>query len=184
MSTDWLLPGAKQDGQSVDAGWRLVGQPLITGVRIKELRHVPTGYGWLSEVWRRDWGLDELPVDQVFQSSLAPGGVSAWHAHAETTDRLYVNHGMMRVVLYDARQDSPTCGLVQQALFGTLRPGLVVVPPRVWHGVQNLHSAPGSLLNLVDRAYRYEGPDHWRLPPDAPEIPYRFTAAIASSQLW
>jgi glycosyltransferase involved in cell wall biosynthesis len=31
------------------------------------------------------------------------------------------------------------------------------------------------LLNLVDNAYRYEDPDHWRLPPDSPQVPYRFT---------
>jgi dTDP-4-dehydrorhamnose 3,5-epimerase len=27
---------------------------------------------------------------------------------------------------------------------------------------------------MVDRAYTYEDPDHWRLPPDTREIPYRF----------
>ncbi len=184
MTGDWLLPGAKQDGQTVDAEWRHVGRPRIAGVEIKEVRHVPTGYGWLTEVWRRDWGVDALPVDQVFQSTLGPGGLSAWHAHAETTDRLFVNQGMMRIVLYDARRDSPTFGTVQETQLGALRPGLVLVPPRVWHGVQNVHPAPSSVLNLVDRAYRYQGPDHWRLPPDSPEIPYRFTTRVASSELW
>jgi dTDP-4-dehydrorhamnose 3,5-epimerase len=184
MSSEWLLPGAKQDGPTVDADWCPVDQPCIAGVRIKEIRNVPTGYGWLSEVWRGDWALDELPVDQVFQSTLALGGVSAWHAHAETTDRIFVNHGMIRLVLYDARRDSPTFGLVQPVLSGMLRPRLIVVPPRVWHGVQNVHDRPSSLLNLVDRAYRYESPDHWRLPPDTPEIPYRFMARPTSSELW
>ena len=67
---------------------------------------------------------------------------------------------------------------------GTVRPGLVVVPPRVWHGVQSVHAGSSSLLNLVDRAYRYERPDHWRLPPDTDEIPYRFTTSRATSGLW
>jgi dTDP-4-dehydrorhamnose 3,5-epimerase len=54
----------------------------------------------------------------------------------------------------------------------------------VWHGVQNVHPGPSSVLNLVDRAYRYEAPDHWRLPPDTAEIPYRFAADRATSTLW
>lgn len=32
-------------------------------------------------------------------------------------------------------------------------------------------------VNDIDRAYRYEDPDHWRLPADTGEIPYRFCNA-------
>jgi dTDP-4-dehydrorhamnose 3,5-epimerase len=41
--------------------------------------------------------------------------------------------------------------------------------------VQNIGDGPAAVLNAVDRAYDYEDPDHWRLPADTPEIPYRFT---------
>jgi dTDP-4-dehydrorhamnose 3,5-epimerase len=61
---------------------------------------------------------------------------------------------------------------------GMMRPGLVVVPPKVWHGVQNLADEPSSLVNLVDQAYRYENPDHWRVPPDSPHVPYRFRKLV------
>ena len=30
------------------------------------------------------------------------------------------------------------------------------------------------LINVVSEAYSYTEPDHWRLPPDAAEIPDRF----------
>ena len=33
---------------------------------------------------------------------------------------------------------------------------------------------PAVLLNLVNRAYQYEDPDHWRLPLGTDKIPYRF----------
>jgi dTDP-4-dehydrorhamnose 3,5-epimerase len=75
-------------------------------------------------------------------------------------------------VLYDARRDSSTGGLTNEFRFGERRPGLVVIPPGVWHGLRNLQSAPSVVVNLVDRAYAYDAPDHWRLPPDTPEIPY------------
>jgi dTDP-4-dehydrorhamnose 3,5-epimerase len=44
----------------------------------------------------------------------------------------------------------------------------------VWHGIQNLRQSPAVVLNLVDQAYSYEDPDHWRLPWDSPQIPFRF----------
>jgi len=50
----------------------------------------------------------------------------------------------------------------------------VVVPPGVWHGLIATGIVPALVLNLPDRAYAYEEPDHWRLPPDSPQIPYRF----------
>jgi hypothetical protein len=56
------------------------------------------------------------------------------------------------------------------------RPTLVVVPPGVFHGVKALGSQPAMLINMVDQAYAYDDPDHWRLPEDAREIPYRFSS--------
>jgi dTDP-4-dehydrorhamnose 3,5-epimerase len=75
-------------------------------------------------------------------------------------------------VLHDAREGSPTYGRINEFLFGSLRPALVVVPPGVWHGCQSISNERSSLVNLVDRAYRYEDPDQWRLPRNTPKIPY------------
>lgn len=171
---NWLVAGAVKDRQSITSDWEFTNQRLIHGVVLREVKNVPKGNGSLTEIFRRDWKTDDLPIDQVFQVVLTPGGLSAWHAHEVTTDRLFVTHGLIRVVLYDAREDSPTCGVVNEFKLGSMRPGLLVIPPKVWHGVQNIGDTTGALLNLVDQAYRYEDPDHWRIPPDSPEIPYRF----------
>jgi dTDP-4-dehydrorhamnose 3,5-epimerase len=169
------LPGAMRDHQSVSRDW----QPqldLIAGVTIKEVRNVQKDNGYLTEMWRDDWALSGAPIAQVFQASIEPGGISAWHVHRNATDRLFANHGFLKVVLYDAREGSSTHGSVNVLRCGTTRPMLIVVPPGVWHGVQNLGSTPALLLNMPDRAYAYESPDHWRLPPDSDQIPYSFTS--------
>jgi dTDP-4-dehydrorhamnose 3,5-epimerase len=168
----WCFKDAVPRPESVTTDWEWVGRPMIQGVVVKEVKNVPTGYGYLHEVWRDDWKLDEFPVRQVFQGVFEPGRISAWHAHAVTTDRLCVNRGRMRIVLYDARPDSPTFGLVNDLVLGELRPGIVIVPPKVWHGVQNVGSTHASLLNLVDEAYTYKEPDHWSIPSDSKSIPY------------
>jgi len=51
---------------------------------------------------------------------------------------------------------------------------LVIVPPGVWRAVGNLADHVSLLLNLVDQAYKYEDPDHYRLPIDTELIPYKF----------
>lgn len=170
----WALDGTVQDEQSITSEWALVNQRLIDGVVLREVKNVPTGYGYLTELFRMDWGLDSFGVDQVFQAVMDPGAVSAWHAHAVTTDRLFAAYGRLLVVLYDAREDSPTYGVVNKFRVGTVRPGMLVVPPKVWHGVKNIASTPSILVNVVDHAYRYEGPDHYRLPQETNRIPFRF----------
>lgn len=135
---------------------------------------MPKGRGHLTEIYRADWGLDAGVVGQVFQVWLGTGEISAWHVHRRALDRLFVNHGLIRIVLYDARAKSPSFRRLNVLCFGTPRPALVTVPPGVWHGLQNVSGEPSAVLNLVDRAYSYDDPDHWRLPPDTRRIPYRF----------
>ncbi len=184
IHNNWGLPGMTQDRQSVTRDWQAVDQSPIDGVTVVETKNVPLSRGHLTEIYRADWRLDPTAVAQVFQTTLEPGAVSAWHAHAQTTDRLFVSQGQIFIVLYDARRDSPTYGQLNRFIFGMVRPALVVVPAGVWHGVQNSPSGVGMLLNLVDRAYDYEQPDHYRLPFDSPEIPFQFRGASGGEFQW
>jgi len=171
----WSILGT-QDPQTVTSDWLPVEPVAIDGVRVKEVRNVPTGTGTLTEMFRTDWGLDDLPVTQVFQRTMEPHSISAWHAHDIATDRLFCGLGRVRIVLFDARTGSPSHGEVWTRIIGVERPQLVIVPPGVWHGVQSVTSAMSMVINIVDHAYGYEQPDHWRLPPDTDKIPYRFPA--------
>jgi dTDP-4-dehydrorhamnose 3,5-epimerase len=169
-----FIRGCVPDEPTVRADWT-PARPPIEGVVVKEVRNVPRRQGLLTEVYRKDWGLDGGRLEQVFQVVLAPRQVSAWHAHFSTLDRLFVTSGMLDVVLYDARRRSPTFGRINEFRFGVYRPALVTVPPGVWHGLHNAGPRQASVLNLVDRAYLYDGPDHWRLPWNTRLIPYQFT---------
>jgi dTDP-4-dehydrorhamnose 3,5-epimerase len=64
--------------------------------------------------------------------------------------------------------------LLSEYKIGAQRPLLIVIPPQVWHGVQNYSSDTAVLLNAVDYAYKYDDPDHWRVPLDSSDIPYSF----------
>ena len=168
-----LLKGAIKDEQGITADWKII-QDLIHGVALREVKNVPKYSGLLTEIYRSDWNLESGLIDQVFQVCLGPGAISEWHMHQYTTDRIFINQGMIQVVLYDGRKNSATFGRINEFKLGVYRPGLIIVPAGVWHAVRNIVNETSCLLNLVDKAYQYEDPDHWRLPADTNEIPYTF----------
>jgi dTDP-4-dehydrorhamnose 3,5-epimerase len=129
--------------------------------------------GWIPEV-----------VRQVFQTTIAPGGLSAWHVYELATDRLFVSQGLLKIVLFDGRASSPSHGRVNELRFANRAAGLGGRAPRgLARCSEHRERAPGLLLNVVDRAYCYEEPDHWRLPADTANIPYRFAPGPVSDAL-
>ena len=173
---DWLIQGAP-DPQLVNPNWEETNQTKIRGVEVRSVKHVVTNNGFLTEIFRGDWGLENRKIDQVFVRHLESGAVSAWHAHAATTDRLFCISGRVLIVLYDGRSNSDTARTLMQLRVGLERPSLVVVPSGVWHGIKNISSQPAILLNAVDQAYAYEAPDHWRIPANDVQIPFDFRTA-------
>ena len=174
MEKFWTIEGATKDKQSITSEWDFTGQQLIAGVVVRSVQNVIKKDGELTELYRRDWNVDDLPVDQVFQATLYPGAINAWHCHRYTTDRFFVSQGVLTLVFYDAREDSPSFGLINEFRVGEPRRALLTCPPGVFHGVQNHTSKTGIIVNIVDRAYQYEDPDHWRLPANSQDIPYEF----------
>ena len=168
-----MLSSARKDVQHVTSDWQRV-DPVIDGVATREVLHVPRDHGIITETYRPEWDPSGLPVVQVYQSRLFPSAIGAWSCHAKTVDRLFVNQGHLKVVLYDGREESATHGHLMELWVGDARPTFVVIPPGIWHGLQNLGTIDALVLNYPSRAYVYEDPDHYRLPYDSPEIPYQW----------
>jgi len=171
-----MLAGAVKDGQIVSVEWQAL-RKTIDGVSIREVLHVPRDHGVITEMYRREWDPTGLPVVHIYQSRLFPGAIGAWSCHTRSIDRLFVNQGQLKIVLYDARDDSPTHGQLMELHAGDARPAFLVIPTGVWHGLQNVGAHDALMVNFPTFAYNYEDPDHWRLPWDTEEIPYRWKAA-------
>jgi dTDP-4-dehydrorhamnose 3,5-epimerase len=167
------ITSAVKDEPHVTPNWD-VAMDLIDGVRTRDVRNIVTANGVTTEVFREDWNVAGAAVQQIIHVSLRAGAVSAWHMHERKTDHLMVVGGHLRAVLYDAREESPTLGKLNILHLSVARPTLVVIPPSVWHGIQNLHDGDSAFVNFFDLQYDYTDPDDWRLPSDTPEIPYRF----------
>ncbi len=144
---------------------------MIDGIKIKELRVIPDERGWLMEILRND---DEIfkEFGQVYITTAYPEVVKAWHMHKKQTDNFTCIHGMMKVALYDPREDSPTNGEINEFFVGEKNPILISVPPYVYHGFKGIGTGTAYFLSVPTLPYNYNEPDEYRLPADTDEIPY------------
>jgi len=81
---------------------------------------------------------------------------------------------MIKVGLYDAREDSPTHGEVQEVFLGEQSMVLLKIPIGVMHGYKTIGVEPSLLLNLPTMVYNPAQPDEYRLPYDTDQIPYNW----------
>jgi dTDP-4-dehydrorhamnose 3,5-epimerase len=144
---------------------------MIDGVAVKKLKVIPDERGRLMEIVRSDE--DEfLKFGQVYMTTCYPGVVKGWHWHKKQTDYMTVIHGMMKVVLYDSREGSPTKGEINEYFAGTHNPLRIKIPPGVCHGFTCISGGESVVINTVTEPYAYDDPDEYRIDPHNNDIPY------------
>ena len=123
------------------------------------------------EILRRDDDIFEK-FGQVYMTTSYPGVIKGWHYHRHQDDNMTVVKGMMKVVLYDGRKDSPTYGEVNEFFVGEHNPMLVHIPKGVYHGWKNIGTEEAIVINTVTEPYNYEKPDEHRVAYNDPSVPY------------
>ena len=154
------------DGRSV--------KPTIAGVSVRPAVTQQDERGTLAEIYSPAWGFDDLPLVYAYLVTVRPGRVKGWAMHERHVDRYFFAAGVMKLVLYDGRPESPTHGLVSELFFSDLNRSLVSVPPGVYHAVENVGPGDAMLFNLPSEPYDHADPDKLLLPLDNDLIPYRF----------
>jgi dTDP-4-dehydrorhamnose 3,5-epimerase len=144
---------------------------MIDGVKIKKLRIIPDERGRLMEILRSDEDIYEK-FGQIYITAAYPGVVKAWHYHREQTDHLVCISGMMKIVLYDAREGSSTNGEVNEFFCGIHNPLLIKVPKGIYHGFKCISDTEALVINIPDKLYDYDSPDEFRVDPHKNDIPY------------
>ncbi|OGC77676.1 MAG: dTDP-4-dehydrorhamnose 3,5-epimerase [candidate division Zixibacteria bacterium RBG_16_50_21] len=144
---------------------------MIEGVKIKKLKVIPDERGRLMEIMRSD---DEFfsKFGQLYLTSAYPGAVKAWHYHKKQTDNFCVVKGMMKIVIYDERENSPTKGEVNEFFIGEHNPCILQIPRLLWHGFKCISDTEAICLNCPTEVYNYQEPDEFRADPHKSHIPY------------
>ncbi len=144
---------------------------MIQGVVTKKLKVIPDERGHLMEILRAD---DELftKFGQVYMTTAYPGVVKGWHYHKKQADHFAVVKGMIKLVLYDNRDDSPTKGEINEFFLGEHNPLLVKIPQLVLHGFKCVSEEEAICINIPTEVFNYDKPDEFRVDPHKNDIPY------------
>ena len=146
---------------------------MIEGVAVKRLKLIPDERGRLMEILRCD---EEIFVrfGQVYMTTTYPQVVKAWHYHKLQDDFITCVKGMLKLVLYDGREGSSTCGEVNEFFVGEHNNMLVKVPRMVYHGWKCISQEEAIVVNAPTEVYNSDVPDEYRLDPHNNNIPYRW----------
>lgn len=146
-----------------------MGARVIAGVVVKPLRKIPDERGCVMHMLRADDPEFER-FGEIYFSAVRPGVIKAWHLHSEMIINYAVPTGMIKLVLFDDREGSPTRGELQELFIGDEHYCLVKVPPMIWNGFKCVGPQTAIVANCASIPHR---PDEiTRLDPLSGHIPY------------
>lgn len=147
------------------AGWP-VRKTKIDGVVVVPLVAHADDRGYLIEILRE---VDPhfTRFGQVYLvGNMTRGTIRAFHKHNVLWDWFFISHGSAKFALRDDRPDSPTYEQMDSVVVTSRNPGLVVVPPGVYHGWMSLEDDT-QLVSIGSEVYNRQNPDEVRVPPDS-----------------
>jgi len=157
----------------------MIKTDTILGVEVKVLKSFPDDRGFFREVFRYNESLfEDGKFGQWSHSKMCEGVVKAWHYHHKQTDWWYVPIGLLKVVLIDNREESPTFRNRLEFFLGEsdsaqikAQTAAVRIPPGVLHGARVL--TPEAHLFYIT-SETYDPDDEGRIPFNDPEIGYNW----------
>jgi len=102
------------------------------------------------------------PQGQINYSTQYPGVIKAWHRHHLQSDFWMCLVGHIKVGVH--REDDGASWLL---VTGEKKPGVLIIPPPLWHGAATVGDQPAGLLYYVTHAYNAQRPDEDRRAHDS-----------------
>lgn len=142
---------------------------MIDGVKITPLRKIPDERGMIMHMLRCD-DPDFEQFGEIYFSTAYPGVVKAWHEHTRQVQNYAVVQGMIKLVLYDARKDSPTHKELMEIITGEDNYQRIRIPVGVINGFKTVSTGTAIVANCAtiphdpDEMIRYE--------PSGDKVPY------------
>ncbi len=117
---------------------------MIEGVKIVPLKKIVDERGMIMHMLKAS---DDHYIEfgEIYFSCGFPGVVKAWHIHKEMTLNNCVVVGMIKLVLYDGRANSPTKGELMELFIGEHNYCLVQIPA----GITNGYKAYGDTMAIL-----------------------------------
>lgn len=144
---------------------------MIDGVQIVPLKKFPDERGTIMHGVRKDNILNEF--GEVYFKKLYKGVINGWHVHETLILNYICIHGMIKLVLYDLREDSPTKGELQEVFFGEDNYCMVHIPYGIANGTKGMTDPFGIMVNVASEPHN-PNLKYLRIDPNSDEIPYNW----------
>ena len=144
---------------------------MINGVLVIPLKQIPDERGKIMHMLRADDPHFEQ-FGEVYFSVVYPGIVKGWHRHTKMTLNYAVPVGMIKLVLYDEREDSSTKGQLVELFIGEDNYCLVKIPSMIWNGFKGIGIKPAIVANCA--TIPHDPNEIIRLDPFSDKIPYNW----------
>ena len=118
-------------------------------VWIKPLRKIPDERGMIMHMLRADEPAFEK-FGEIYFSVGLPGAIKGWHKHLRQTQNYAVIQGMIKLVLYDEREESASKGEMLEIFTGEDKYELIHIPPGVVNGYKTYGTKPAIVANCSD----------------------------------
>jgi len=142
---------------------------LIHGVEIHPLKQIHDQRGKIMHMLRRDDPYFQQ-FGEIYFSVVYPGVIKAWHLHKKMVLNYAVVTGLIQLVLYDERKDSPTRGQFMEIVLGETNYQLVTIPAGIWNGFKGIGTREAYVANCSTEPHDPE--EIIRKDPFSKDIPY------------
>lgn len=142
---------------------------MIKGVEVISLKQIADERGKIMHMLRNDAKHFER-FGEVYFSVVYPGVIKGWHLHKIMVLNYAVLTGMIKLVLFDDRKDSPTKGEIMELFIGEDNYCLVKIPAEVWNGFKGIGTKLAMVANCA--TIPHDPDEIIRLDPFSKKIPY------------
>ena len=144
---------------------------MIDGVKIIPLKQVPDERGKIMHMLR----CDDKHFDkfgEIYFSLVYPGVIKGWHLHKKMALNYAVPVGMIKLVLFDDRKNSPSKGEITELFIGEDNYSLVKIPCGIWNGFKGIGQKAAIVANCA--TLPHDPAEITRLDPFSKKIPYNW----------
>ena len=111
---------------------------------------------------------------EAYFSKINHGVVKGWKLHENVSQNFSVPHGVIKVVVYDNREDSPTEGVINEFILNSSDHYTILsIPKGVWYSFKGLTEGYSLLANIINIDHSL-AVSHV-LPLDNEIVPYKWT---------
>ena len=142
---------------------------LLEGVIIRPLKKISDERGTIMHGVRKDNILNDF--GEVYFKKIYSGVINGWHMHEKLILNYICVFGMIKLVLYDMRENSPTKGALQELFIGEDNYCMVHIPTGIANGSKGLGFPYSIMVNVASEPHD-PNLKYLRIDPHSGKIPY------------